>query len=73
MKVLTNPNQCTVTEVGTNDTYLTTFPKGNKVKYLGKWFRLVDKDYIANAFVRVYESKDGLHLVYRSLPKYIEI
>lgn len=73
MRVLTYPNQCTVTEVGTNNTCLTTFPEGNKVKYCGKWFMFVDKFFADGACVLIFAAKDGRQIIYKSLPKYIEL
>lgn len=73
MKVLTKPNQCRVTEVGSGNTYLTTFPEGNKVKYMGQWFKFVDKFFADDACVLIFAAKDGRQIIYKSLPKYIEI
>lgn len=74
MKVLTKPNQCTLTEVGSGNTYLTTFPEGNKVKYMGQWYKLTRQFMTDDGkYVIVFQNKIGLQIVYKSLPKYIEI
>ena len=72
MKVLTMPYQCTITEYGTNNTTFGNFPTGNKYKYMGEWFMFQEK-YFTSVCILIFKSKSGKQLIFKGLPKYIEI
>lgn len=72
MKVLTFPYQCTITEYETGNTSLGNFPKGNKYKYCGEFFMFKEK-YFTNVCIMTFQSKTGKTLIFKGLPKYIEI
>ena len=72
MKVLTNPHQCTITEIGTNNISLGEFPTGNKLKYIGEWFTFQDK-FFTNVCILIFTNKNGKQLLFKGLPKYLEI
>lgn len=72
MKVLTSQHQCIMKEHGTNNAYLSEFPKGNKYKYMGEWFMFQEK-YFTNVCIMIFTSKSGKSLIFKGLNKFIEI
>jgi hypothetical protein len=68
MKILISKDYCTMNEYGTDNFYLTEYPKGNKYKYMGKWYYFQEK-YFSNHFVMIFTAKDGKQLIFRSIEK----
>lgn len=68
-KMIPPSNLCVMHEYGTDNYYLMEYPKGNKFKWMGKWFFFQDK-FFAGTPLRctiTFSSKDNYSLIFRNI------